>query len=41
MPEIVWGELLLIGAVTAIVMAPQYWNVVDRWMASIRRVQNW
>ena len=37
MLEIVWGKLLLTGAVTAIVMAPKYWDVVDRWIGQLRR----
>ena len=39
--EIDWVKLLIIGAVTAIVMAPEYWNVMDRWIISIRRSQSW
>ena len=35
--EIDWGKLLLIGAVTAIVMAPTYWDAVDHWIDQVRR----
>jgi Sec-independent protein translocase protein TatA len=38
--EIEWGKLLVIGAVTAIVMAPKYCDVIDGWMTAIRRSRN-
>jgi hypothetical protein len=35
--EIDWGKLLVIGVVTAIVMAPKYWEAMDRRMGRVCR----
>ena len=37
MLEIVRVKLLAIGVVTAIVMAPKHWDVVERWLNQLRR----
>ena len=39
--ESLLGKLLIIGIVTTIVMAPKYWDAMNRWMRSIRRVWSW
>jgi hypothetical protein len=36
--ESLLGKFLIIGIVTAVVMAPKYWDAVDRRLRSIRRV---
>ncbi len=37
--ESLLGKFLVIGVVTAIVMAPKYWDAMDRQIRSIRRVR--
>jgi hypothetical protein len=37
MPEIDWVKLLVIGTMTAMVMAPQYWGAVERWFHQLCR----
>jgi hypothetical protein len=37
MLEMDWGKLLVIGLVTATVMAPRYWDAMDRWINQVRR----
>ena len=36
--ESLLGKFLIIGFVTAIVMAPKYWDVLNRALSSVRRV---